>query len=225
MADELVKSASPVDKPEDRRIYGLVNAQVITNCDKTFTGRVKVRFSWLPGYEPWARVSTLMAGQDSGMFFIPQEGEEVLVAFNHGYINEPYVVGSLWNGHDKPNEKTGKDPVNQRAIRTPKGHEIKFDDATGTVVIKSAKGQYIVLGPDKIDIAFDEQNTTMITIKNDSLTLKAKQTITLEAPTIDIVGSDNISIHTRPGAKLGQTRIEINGGDYCSIDAAEIQIG
>src|SRR4051794_11241998 len=112
MADELVKSASPIDTPDDRRIYGVVSAQVITNCDKTSTGRVKVRFAWLPGYDPWARVSTLMAGKDCGMFFMPQVDEEVLVMFNQGYINEPYIVGSVWNGHDKPHEKPGKDPIN-----------------------------------------------------------------------------------------------------------------
>ena len=225
MADELVNSASPVDKPEDRRIYAMVNAKVISNCDKTFSGRVKVSFAWLPGYEPWARVATPMAGKDCGMVFIPQEGQEVLVAFNHGYINEPYVIASLYNGHDKPDEKTAKDPSNQRAIRTSTGHEIAFDDANGTVLIRSGKGQHIVLGPDEIEIAFDENHTTMITMKNDSLTLKAKQTITLEAPTIDIVASRNVAIRTQPGAKLEQTRIEINGGEYCSIDATEIHIG
>jgi uncharacterized protein involved in type VI secretion and phage assembly len=224
MAEGLLDSVSPADRPDDRRIYGVVNAEVITNCDQTHMGRVKVRFPWLPGYEPWARVATLMAGLGRGMFFIPQKGEEVLVAFNHGYVNEPYIVGSLWNGHDTPKEETAKDPIHQRAIRTPEGHEIAFDDAAHTIAIKSAKGQSVVLGPDKIEIALNEQKTTMITLSKGNLTIKAENTITLDASAIDIVGGNTISIHTRPSAKLGK-RIEIYGSDDCSIDSTEIHIG
>ncbi len=219
MAEGLINSVSQEDRPEDRRIYGTVNAEVITNCDQTFMGRVKVRFPWMPGYEPWARVATPMAGQKRGMFFMPQEGEEVLVTFNHGYINEPYIVGSLWNGHDVPKEETASDPIHQRAIRTPEGHEIAFDDAAYTVTVKSGRGQSVVLGPDKIEIALDKDKTTLITLEQGGkLTIKASQSISLEAPTINIQASAKVSVSGTQGAS-------INGGTNCTIDAAQISIG
>ena len=57
---------------------------------------------WLPGLMPWARLSNMMAGMGRGSFFVPQIGDEVLVAFNHGDVREPYVIGTLWNTMDRP---------------------------------------------------------------------------------------------------------------------------
>ena len=214
MAEGLVNSVSSGEAPDDRRIYGVVNAVVITNCDKTFMGRVKVRFPWLPGYEPWARVATPMAGQKRGMFFIPQEGEEVLVAFNHGYLNEPFVVGSLWNGRDTPKEETAKDPINQRAIRTPEGHEIAFDDKARTITITNPKGAKVTLAPEKIELVIESSTITLQ--KNGNITLKG-ETITLDAKTIDLKGK-NVTID-------GTGSTTIKGGANCKIDAAKIDIG
>lgn len=216
---ELVDSATRTDKPDDRRIYGVVLAQVIDICDNSKLGRVQLRLPWLPGYEPWARVASLAAGSDSGMYFIPQKDEEVLVAFNHGDVREPYVVGCVWNDKDKAPKEAAKDPKNKRSIRTPAGHEIEFDDATGTIVIKSAKGQRVVLGPDNIEIDLDEKKTTAITLeKGGNLTIKASNTITLDAPTINVTARDNVAIG-------GSKSARIDGGSYCSINAGQIFIG
>jgi uncharacterized protein involved in type VI secretion and phage assembly len=219
LAEGLLDSIAQNDRPEDRRFYGIVNAQVITNCDETRQGRVKVRFPWLPGYEPWVRVATLMAGKQHGMFFIPQKDEEVLVAFNHGYLNEPYIVGNLWNGSDTPMEELADDPTHKRAIYTDE-HEIVFDDAAKTLKIKTRNGgQSVVLGSDKIEIALDDKKTTMITLeKGGKLTIKASDTIKLEAPTIKIEASNSVTVDGKQGAT-------INGGTNCSIDAAQISIG
>lgn len=219
MTNGLIDAATQTERPDDRRIYGVVVAQVVDNCDRTQLGRVQVRLPWLPGYEPWARVASLMAGAEGGAFFMPQAGEEVLVAFNHGDVREPYVVGCIWNGHDRPPQPASTDPVNKRLIRTPKGHEIEFDDAGQTVVIKSANGQRVVLGRDKIEISLDEQKTTAITLeKGGQLTLKAANTITLDAPTINILARDNVALG-------GQQSARIDGGSYCSINASQIFIG
>src|SRR5947209_20520328 len=98
MENGLVENAARIDEPDDRRIYGLTVAQVVKNCDETHAGRVQVRLPWLPGHEPWVRLSLV----DRGVYFIPQEGDEVLVAGNRGDISELYIVGCLWNGKDKP---------------------------------------------------------------------------------------------------------------------------
>ncbi len=218
MLDGLVETSAHTVAPEDPRIYGIAVAQVINNLDRTDQGRVQLHLPWLPGYEPWARVAVLMAGDGRGTYFIPQVGDEVLVAFNHGDVREPYVVGSLWNGRDNP-PGSGLDPVNRRLIRTPKGHEIEFDDALGTVAIKSARGQSIVLGPDKIEIALDEQKTTVITLqKGGNVTIKASNTITLDAPTINVTARDNVAIG-------GSQSARIDGGSYCSVSAGQIFIG
>ena len=87
------------------RIYGVVVGIVTANQgDPDGLGRVKVRFPWLASdaESAWARIATLMAGNKRGSFFLPEVEDEVLVAFEHGDLRYPYILGALWNGKDKP---------------------------------------------------------------------------------------------------------------------------
>ena len=102
------------DREAKQKIYGVVIGIVTKNNDKDGQAhRVKVRFPWLErGGENdhldesnWARVASFMAGEQilqggtgpRGAFFLPEPGDEVLVAFEHGDISRPIVIGSLWS--------------------------------------------------------------------------------------------------------------------------------
>ena len=83
--------------------YGVYPALVVDIADPDGQGRVKVTLPWSPDaggsrYEAWARLATLMAGNNRGSWFIPDVDDEVLVAFEGGDPRRPYVVGGLWNG-------------------------------------------------------------------------------------------------------------------------------
>ena len=86
----------------DNKIEGIVLGIVTNNQDELKQGRVKIKFPWLgEGDETyWARIATFMAGNEMGAFFLPEVGDEVIVAFDHGDINYPYVLGALWNGQE-----------------------------------------------------------------------------------------------------------------------------
>src|SRR5215510_12918555 len=86
------------------RVYGVVIGTVTDNKDPGGLGRVKLRFPWLveDDESDWAPLATLMAGNQRGSFFLPEVDDEVLVAFFHGDPRYPFVLGSLWNGQDKP---------------------------------------------------------------------------------------------------------------------------
>jgi phage baseplate assembly protein V len=111
---------------------------IVTNVRK---GAVKVKFPWLHEEDAdekesnWARVATAMAGNDMGTFLMPEVGDEVLVAFDHGDFNSPYVIGSLWNGKDKPPE----DDCKKRVIKTKSGLKITFDDNTAEIEIDGGR--------------------------------------------------------------------------------------
>lgn len=217
MEQGLIDSAARIDQPDDRRMNAITVAQVVKNCDETHAGRVQVRLPWLPGYEPWARLALV----DRGMFFIPQEGDEVLVQMNRGDVSEVYVIGCLWNGRDNPPKQpdgSPSDPKKQRIIRTPDGQDMTFDDQTRTLTITSADKRRITLSKEKVEIAIDEQATSKIAIdQNGNVTISAKASIKLEAPSISISG-DNLEIKSKAKA-------DINGGSLCSIDAGLIKIG
>lgn len=124
---------------------------------------VKVEFPWLSeSYRSnWARVAMPLSGKDRGFFMMPEKDDEVLVAFDHTNPEHPYIVGSVWNGVDKPSEKTAKN----RVILTPGGHTLRFEDTDDKkkLILRSSAGHEIV---------FDD------TSGGQTITVKMKQTST-----------------------------------------------
>ena len=82
----------------------MVNALVSNIDDPDELGRMKVTFPWLgdKSESHWARVAVPGAGNERGVLIMPEVGDEVLVAFDHGDPRLPYVIGGLYNGKDKP---------------------------------------------------------------------------------------------------------------------------
>jgi uncharacterized protein involved in type VI secretion and phage assembly len=183
----IIESAAGSDKAEETRINGTVIAQVIENYDQTNQGRVRIRLPWMPGLDPWARVALM----DLGAYFIPQVGDEVLVTFNRGDVREPYIIGRLWNDKNKPPRQNITDPVNTRVIKSPSGHEVSFDELNKTVLVKSSDGHSVKISPEGIDIEVGSNKVTMS--KSGELVLKALTKITLDAPLIEIKGT-NINV-------------------------------
>ncbi len=104
-------------------------------------GRVKVKLPYIAGagaesggiQTDWARLVVPGGGATRGVYYLPEVNDEVLVAFEQGDINRPYVLGGLWNGTDAPpkgnNVIVGADgKVNQRIIQSRTGHIITLDD-------------------------------------------------------------------------------------------------
>ncbi|RLI48197.1 MAG: phage tail protein, partial [Candidatus Thorarchaeota archaeon] len=119
-----------IKEESDDRIPGVMPGIVTNNQDPENLYRVKVKFPWLSedNETDWIRVATLMAGPERGSFFLPEVGDEVLVAFEYGDINAPYVIGVLWNRKQKPPETNSDGKNNIRKIRSRSGHEIIFND-------------------------------------------------------------------------------------------------
>jgi phage protein D len=124
-------SATSVQNPV---LNGFVCGIVTNANDPASMGRVKVALPWLsPDYESdWARVAQLGAGRRSGMFFLPEVGDEVLIGFEFGDARRPYVVGGLLN--DGASYEPMSDAVNgsgsivKRGIASPAGNRLLFND-------------------------------------------------------------------------------------------------
>ncbi|ALF53552.1 type IV secretion protein Rhs [Nostoc piscinale CENA21] len=118
---------------------------VSNNNDPKGWGRVRVKFPTLTEEHEsnWARVVSVGAGPGRGFDCLPEVNDEVLVAFEHGDIHRPYVIGGVWNGTDAPPEKVadtvvgGK--VRLRTFKTRVGHKLQFvEEDKGT-----KKGVYL----------------------------------------------------------------------------------
>ncbi|HEX8364263.1 MAG TPA: phage baseplate assembly protein V [Allosphingosinicella sp.] len=184
-----------LDRESEGAISGVVSAVVSGNDDPEGLGRVRLSLPWRDGFETgWARVATPMAGAGRGLYFLPEVGDEVLVAFERGDVNFPYVIGSLWNGRDRPPRTNEGGSNDVRTIRTRGGHTLLFDDGEeGRVEISLADGKSVIIHGDGILID-DGANRIALDAKAGSVTIDAKQTLKLKAPTISIEASAPIDI-------------------------------
>lgn len=207
MADEAVKigATTPITMgagkpPPDKKIFGVSLATVLNNIDCTGEARVMLLLPWLPGYTPWARLSSPMAGMGRGTYFVPQIGDEVLVAFNHGDVREPYVLGTCWNTIDRPPALAPTDPVTKRKIRTPLGHELSFDEALQSVTLSSNTMSTVTLDPMKAQLSTPLASVTID--KAGGVTIKGATKITLDAPIVEIKAQTLLSIRSSGAALL-----------------------
>jgi uncharacterized protein involved in type VI secretion and phage assembly len=214
--DSLIEAAAQLSNPVDRRIYGVAPAEVIANTDSRGEGRVQLKLPWLPGYEPWARVAMPMAGSDRGMFFIPQVGDEVLVAFGQGDVRDPFVVGSLWNGRDDPPATGMTDPVAKRVIKTPAGHVLTFDDAERSIEVETADGQRLVMDAQKIELDAGSGAAKLTLEASGNVTIKATAKLEASGSTVKVDGTATAEVH---GASL-----DLKGDATCAISAGIVRV-
>jgi uncharacterized protein involved in type VI secretion and phage assembly len=178
------------------RIFGVAVALVTNNQDPDGVGRVKLRFPWLSDEDEsqWARIAAPMAGKDRGAYFLPEVDDEVLVAFEHGDIRFPYVVGMLWNSKDTPPAANGDGKNNVRVIKSRSGHIVRLNDEDGKesveIIDKSAKNSIV------IDTA---KNTITIVSEKDITLQAANGTITLDAQKVAVKSSADAKVEAGGG--------------------------
>jgi phage protein D/phage baseplate assembly protein gpV len=176
------------DDAQDSRRMGAVIGVVTNVKDPNNLGRVKVKFPWLSEDEEsaWARLINPMAGPQRGIEFVPEVDDEVVVIFERGDPNRPFIVGAMWNGKDASplgaDAISGDGKVQKRLIQTRIGHKILLDDSDSSksIVITDSAGNEA-----KWDAA---NNKIEITSKGD-LTVKATGTLKLEGQGIEVKAS------------------------------------
>lgn len=200
----------------DGGTFGVAVAQVIDNIDSLSLGRVQLSLPWLPDFEPWARVAVLSAGSGRGTWFIPQVGDEVLVAFEHGDVRQPYVLGSLWNGSDSPPADSPTDSVARRIIKTPAGHEIELDDVKQSITITSSSKQSVTITPEKIELSAGDGAAKLTLETSGTITLKAAVKLELQAADVKISGT-NVEVS-------GDAAATFKGGATCTVQGGVVKV-
>ncbi len=200
------------------RIEGIMVAKVVNNINDPL-GRVQVSFpEYSDGdFSRWARVMTFMAGgslSDSwGGYFLPDIGDEVFVAFEHGDINRPVVVGSVWNGKARPPE-ANKDHNARKMIRTKTGMQLLFDETSGQerLCIQDKPGNSIVMSsaPDAEGLTIKDKAGATIELNSKAskerltITDKAGSSIIMDSQTGDVIieAKGNVIIKSGSGGKI-----------------------
>lgn len=201
----------------DGGLSGVYVAIVRDNADPESLGRVKLEYPWREthGESTWARLAVPMAGGERGTYFVPEPGDEVLVAFEGGDFDHPYVIGALWNGEDRPPADDGNGENDLRRITSRNGHQLTFDDAHdgGRIVIETDAGHRVVLD--------DAQGSETITIQD-----SAGSEITLDSTAggLSITSNGTISIEASMLELSSTGNLDIEAGGVLSLNGAIIQL-
>jgi len=174
--------------------HGVYPALVTDIKDPDAQGRVKVKLPWSPdaagaGCELWARLATLMGGNNRGSWFIPDVNDEVLLAFEAGDPRRAYVIGALWNGSDAPPESMdGAGNNHKKVIRSRNGVKVTLDDQDGQekMILETPGGQKLTLkdGPGAVEIV--DSNGNSIKLETSGITINASAKVTVQASQVEV---------------------------------------
>lgn len=179
-------------------------AVVVSNEDPKKLGRVQVKMNWQTGpmQTSWIRVLTPDAGTSDkvatnrGFVFIPEKGDQVMVAFRYDDPNRPFVLGSLFHGKSG----TGGGSSNKtKSLTTRSGCTITLDDEKGSVTIADPTGSTIILNGDN------------------TITIDAKDKITIHSKELEILADEKIRIEA-------DSEVEVLGKTYTFEGKSEAKI-
>ncbi|HEX5705801.1 MAG TPA: phage baseplate assembly protein V [Pyrinomonadaceae bacterium] len=176
------------------RWYGVYPALVSDIKDPDGQGRVKVTLPWSPDtggdqYEAWARLATLMGGNNRGSWFIPDVNDEVLVVFEGGDPRRPYVVGGLWNGKDSPPESMdGAGNNYKKVVRSRNGVKITLDDQDGQekLILETPGGQKMTMKDGPGSIVIEDSNGNSVKLESSGITITASAKVTVNASQVAV---------------------------------------
>jgi type VI secretion system secreted protein VgrG len=169
------------------------SAIVLENFDEQGLGRIRVQFKWMNQSEktPWIRMMMPHAGGGKGAFFIPEKGEEVMVAFENNNPTKPYVQGAMYNSSQNNGFSNKNNDI--KIIQTRSGHIIELNDAgEGTsITIKDIGGNSIFLDTIGKNITVTAPETMTFNAKNMVVNVEENLTTTVGKDMKTTVGANH----------------------------------
>lgn len=230
VSNMLAVPMEPVEPPRT----GPQQATVLSNADPENKGRVQVQFQWQKGLRKstnWIRVQTPDAGSSGkvksnrGFVCIPEEGDTVMVGFDYGDPNRPYVMGSLFS---EVTGAGGGQGNKGKSIVSRSGNALKLDDESGSVSMNDQSGNRMDFdGSDTITIKAKDHiiitnGKCKIEMQGEKIILSAPEEISFDSKNIGVLASDLLDMK----GKEGSTKIiNIAAEDKLAVDVkSEIHI-
>ncbi len=189
------------------------SAVVMDNKDPEKLGRVRVNFFWQNKSQmsPWLRTVNPYSANERGFYFIPEIDDEVLVGFEAGDAEKPYVIGSLYNGKNKPHNAWPNNKNSFKGIVTKSNLRLEFDEEKKITTIDTPAGNKIVVSDDEKSILLSDQNMNTVELSPDGIVLDSMKDISITSQSkIIIDATAGVEISSVADVKVSGLNIKQN---------------
>ena len=189
------------------------SALVKDNNDPEKLGRVRVQFLWQENnaMSPWIRLVTPYSGEERGFYFIPEIDDEVLVGFEAGDAEKPYVMGSLYHGKNKPAAGFPDKDNSFKGIVTKSNLKIEFDDDKKITTLETPGGNKVVLSDDGKSILLQDQNQNKVELSASGISMDSLKDIKITSKSkITIEGTAGVDISSTADAKVSGLNVDLS---------------
>ncbi len=172
----------------------------------------------------WARVLSLHAGENIGVHFLPEIGNEVLVGFLNDDPNQAIVLGSLFsNTNTSPIEYT--DDNFEKVIMTKSEIKITLNDELKSITLDTPDGKMISIDDDAAEVSIKDENDNVIVMNSDGISITSGKDIVLSATGDIKMDGVNVEITASAGFKAeASSTAEVSGSASTTIKGGMVQI-
>ncbi|MFI9273051.1 VgrG-related protein [Kitasatospora sp. NPDC052896] len=214
--------------PRGPRMPGLAIAVVtdVREPGDAQRGWVRLKFPWLDDtyVSDWVR-TVQWGGQGGGGVVSPEVNDEVLVGFEQGCLDSPYVLGGLYNGvdrpspHDVPLVDAAAGKVNRRSLVSRSGNRLELLDVPG-----GPTGVRLATGDKKLEVRLDEQRGEIVlTVLGAAGAAASSVRLSSAGITLD-AGTGEVNLRGGSVTVHGETTVTVDGGAMAVLKADLIRI-
>jgi uncharacterized protein involved in type VI secretion and phage assembly len=202
-----IGSENYIERAERSKMYGVYVGIVTDNKDPENRYRVKVR---IPAQDNgptestfWLRICTFGAGNDRGMYNMPEVNDECLVAFENGEMSHGYVIGTLWNNSAKTTDNNSSGKNDDRWYKSRSGNMLKFGDGSTTgILVQSTGGHKVHLDDGGKILVQHSSGNTKVTLLSSDIKIESTGDTLVDCNNFKVTAKANIELTSKVDTKI-----------------------
>ncbi len=227
---ETMQNVSPPDasgiiSPFKGLTVGIVT-KIDGDPDSNYRIQIKIPTLQQDNNPVWARISSMYAQNQAGVFFMPEVDDEVIVGFFNEDPQSPVILGSLYN---KKNHKTPTAIKNTNEIKTIVTKEkltIEFNEKDKIITLKTPGGNKILLDDKVGGITIEDKNGNKIVLGSSGIKIEAAagKDIAMKGNNIKMEAQMKIEAKGTTGVDIAGLKVSVKGDVQASIEAATAEL-